>query len=157
MIAGLTLQSTQEEIYRALLEAIAFGNRRIMDNFTEHGIELNEIVACGGIAERSPLIMQLLADTSGRPVHVPALDRGAGARVGAVRCGRRRGVRGHRLRDRRDAAGNGADLHAGSDSASPSTTRSTPSTGSVYETLGRTQVELLHGLKRIRTNQRRAP
>src|SRR6185437_15695523 len=71
VIAGLTLQTTQEEIYRALLEAIAFGNRRIMDNFTEHGIELNEIVACGGIAEKSPLTMQLIADISGRSVHVP--------------------------------------------------------------------------------------
>ena len=71
VICGLTLQSTRGEIYRALLESIAFGNRRIMDNFEEHGLALSEIVACGGIAEKSPLTMQLLADTSGRPVYVP--------------------------------------------------------------------------------------
>ena len=70
-IIGLTLHTRPDEIYRALLESIAFGNRRIMDNFTEHGIALTEIVACGGIAEKSPLTMQLIADISGRPVHVP--------------------------------------------------------------------------------------
>ena len=70
VIFGLTLQSTPEQIYRALLESIAFANRRIMDNFTEHGIGLTEIVACGGIAERSPLTMQLFADVSGRAVSV---------------------------------------------------------------------------------------
>lgn len=155
VIAGLTLQSTQEEIYRALLEAIAFGNRRIMDNFTENGIELNEIVACGGIAERSPLIMQLLADTSGRPVHVPASTevpaRGS-ALFGAV------------------AGGAFPDINAAITATRPGTARTyTPDPQAqavyndvyaiyreVYETLGRTQVELLHGLKRIRTNQGRS-
>ena len=154
VIAGLTLQSTQEEIYRALLESIAFGNRRIMDNFTEHGIELNEIVACGGIAERSPLIMQLLADTSGRPVHVPASTeipaRGA-ALFGAV------------------AGGAFDDIGSAIAATRPGRARTyTPDPQAqsvydevyaiyreVYETLGRTQVELLHGLKRIRTNQGR--
>ena len=154
IIAGLTLQTTQEEIYRALLEAIAFGNRRIMDNFTEHGIELNEIVACGGIAERSPLIMQLLADTSGRSVHVPASTevpaRGS-ALFGAV------------------AGGAFDNIGAAIAATRPGTARTyTPDPQAravydevyavyreVYETLGRTQVELLHGLKRIRTNQRR--
>ncbi len=53
-LVGLTLQSRPEQIYRALLESIAFGNRRIMDNFTEHGVPLRQIVACGGIAQRSP-------------------------------------------------------------------------------------------------------
>src|SRR5437588_9442503 len=89
-IFGLTLQSTPEQIYRALLESIAFGNRRIMENFEEHGLPLNEIVACGGIAEKSPLMMQLLADTSGLSVHVPASAevpaRGA-ALFGAVAAG----------------------------------------------------------------------
>ena len=155
VIAGLTLHSTQAEIYRALLEAIAFGNRRIMDNFTEHGVASNEIVACGGIAERSPLIMQLLADTSGRPVHVAASTevpaRGS-ALFGAV------------------AAGAFDDIGAAIAATRPGTGKTyTPDRVAqavydevyaiyreVYETLGRTQAELLHGLKRIRTNQRRA-
>ena len=89
-ILGLTLQTTPAEIYRALLESIAFGNRRIMDNFTEHGLGLDRIVACGGIAERSPLLMQIIADVSGREVDVPDCRevpaRGA-ALFGAVAAG----------------------------------------------------------------------
>ena len=149
MIAGLTLQTTPDEIYRALLESIAFGNRRIMENFEEHGLELGEIVACGGIAEKSPLTMQLLADTSGRAVHVPASGqipaRGA-ALFGAV------------------AAGFFADIATAIAAMRPQTARSyrpDREAGAVYdavyevyrelyETLGRSRAELLHKLKHIR-------
>ncbi len=149
-IFGLTLHSSPAEIYRALLESIAFGHRRIMDNFEEHGIPLAEIVACGGIAERSPLTMQLIADTSGRPVHVPAWReipaRGA-ALFGAV------------------AAGVYDDIATAIEATRPSSSQTyTPDPEakavydqvyaiyrSLYETLGQSQVELLHGLKRIRT------
>lgn len=90
LIIGLTLQSTVPEIYRALLESIAFGSRRIMDNFEEYGVPLSDVLACGGIAERSPLMMQLLADTSGRTVSVPEVTdvpaRGS-ALFGAVAAG----------------------------------------------------------------------
>ena len=148
-IFGLTLHSAPGEIYRALLESIAFGNRRIIDNFIEHGLEVTEIVACGGIAERSPLMMQLLADTSGQPVHVPQWReipaRGA-ALFGAV------------------AAGVYADIGAAIEATGPSTARTyTPDPDAteiydrvyaiyrqLYETLGHTQVQLLHDLKRIR-------
>ena len=154
VILGLTLQSRPEEIYRALLESIAFGNRRIMDNFNEHGVPLHEIVACGGIAEKSPLTMQLFADVSGRPVRVPASSeipaRGA-ALFGAV------------------AAGRFDDIGAAVRATRPETARRyepDPAAGAVYDrvyaiyrtlyaTLGDTQVELLHGLKRIRTDTRR--
>jgi L-ribulokinase len=148
-IFGLTLHSSPGEVYRALLESIAFGHRRIMDNFTEHGIPLDEIVACGGIAERSPLTMQLLADTSGRPVHVPSWReipaRGA-ALFGAV------------------AAGVYEDISAAIDATRPDTSRTyTPDDTAkrvydgvydiyrrLYDILGSSQVELMHGLKRIR-------
>ncbi len=154
VICGLTLHSTPAEIYRALLESIAFGNRRIMDNFEEHGLELPEIVACGGIAERSPLVMQLIADTSGRTVKVPSSTevpaRGA-ALFGAV------------------AAGHFQDIASAIDATRPGFARSySPNTEaksvydevyeiyrSLYERLGRTEAELLHGLKRIRTTERR--
>lgn len=90
VIAGLTLQTGQDEIYRALLEAIAFGNMMILDNFIRAGFEFNQIVACGGIAEKSSLLMQLIADVSGRPICVPASSqvaaRGA-ALFGAVAAG----------------------------------------------------------------------
>jgi L-ribulokinase len=154
VIGGLTLQTGRAEIYRALLESIALGNRRIVDNFVEHGLAVEEIVACGGIAERSPLLMQMFADASGRSVHVPSSSeipaRGS-ALFGAV------------------AAGAFADIGAAIAATRPGTARTyTPDPDakqiyddvytvyrSLYETLGRTQVELLHELKRIR-NQRRA-
>ncbi len=149
-IFGLTLQSTSAEIYRALLESIAFGNRRIMDNFEEHGLKIDQIVACGGIAEKSPLTMQLVADTSGRTVHVPASGeipaRGA-ALFAAV------------------AAGVFDDIAAAVAATAPKTARSyvpNPAARPVhdavyaiyrdlYELLGRSRVEPLHDLKRIRT------
>jgi L-ribulokinase len=149
-IFGLTLQSTREQIYRALLESIAFGSRRIMENFEEHGLELTEIVACGGIAERSPLMMQLLADTSGRQVHVPESSevpaRGA-AMFGAV------------------AAGAFDDIESAIAATRPKGMRTYQPDGdakrtydrvyeiyrSLYELLGRSRAELLHDLKRLRT------
>ena len=71
-IVGIGLTTTPEEVYRSLLESVAFGTRRIVDNFDEHGLGVEEIVACGGVAERSPLLMQLVADVTGRPVSVPS-------------------------------------------------------------------------------------
>ncbi len=93
VIAGLTLQTSAADIYRALLESVAFGNKAIMDNFASRGLELNEIVACGGIAEKSPLLMQLIADVSGRKISVPSSSqvpaRGS-ALFAAVAAGPRR-------------------------------------------------------------------
>ena len=151
-IFGLTLQTTREQIYRALLESIAFGSRRIMDNFEENGLELTQVVACGGIAERSPLMMQLLADTSGREVHVPETReipaRGA-ALFGAV------------------AAGVYPDIEHAIDATRPKqvrTYRPDPDAKqtydrvyeiyrTLYDMLGRSEVRLLHELKRTRTER----
>ncbi|MGH9065980.1 MAG: ribulokinase, partial [Acidimicrobiales bacterium] len=72
VMVGMTLGTGAEHLYRAALEAVAFGNRRILDNLAEHGLALSGIVACGGIAEKSPLLMQLLADVGGLEVRVPA-------------------------------------------------------------------------------------
>jgi L-ribulokinase len=90
VIVGLTLSSTQAEIYRALLESIAFAARRIVDNFVDHGLMIDRIVACGGIAEKSPVLMQLFADITGRPVEVPAspqIPARGSAMFGAVAAG----------------------------------------------------------------------
>jgi L-ribulokinase len=149
-IFGLTLQSSEDEIYRALLESIAFGNRRIMENFIEHGLELSEIVACGGIAERSPLIMQLLADTSGFEVHIPGSSeipsRGS-ALFGAVAAG----VFGDIASAIEATRPQIARTHRPDPAAKAVYDRVYPIYRSLYETLGRSQVELLHGLKRART------
>jgi L-ribulokinase len=154
VIVGLTLQSTPEQIYRALLESIAFGNRRIMDNFTEHGVPLTEIVACGGIADMSPLTMQLFADISSRPVSVPASSeipaRGA-ALFGAVAAGRFAGI-GDAVRATRPGS---ARTYQPDPTAGAVYDRVYDIYRSLYETLGSSQVALLHELKRIRTETRR--
>ena len=94
VIAGLTLATTPTEIYRSLLESVAFGTRRIVENFVDHDVALTEVVACGGIAERSVLMMQLLADVTGMPVTIPDSSqipaRGA-ALFGALAAGSARG------------------------------------------------------------------
>jgi L-ribulokinase len=154
-ILGLTLRSTPDQIYRALLESIAYGNRRIMDNFAEHGIALDEIVACGGIAQRSPLTMQLIADISGRPVRVPASGevpaRGA-ALFGAVAAG----VFDEIGAAVRAATPEMARTYEPDRAASATYDRVYAIYRSLYETLGRSQVQLLHGLKGIATETRRA-
>ena len=151
-IFGLTLQSSEVEIYRALLESIAFGNRRIMENFIEHGLELTEMVACGGIAERSPLIMQLLADSSGFEVHIPGSSeipsRGS-ALFGAVAAGVFEDIASAIEATRPKIA----RTYKPDPSAKAVYDRVYPIYRTLYETLGRSQVELLHGLKRARTNE----
>jgi L-ribulokinase len=147
---GLTLQSTPADIYRALLESIAYGNRRIVENFTEHGLEISEIVACGGIAVRSPLLMQLFADISGLRVRVPDSDeipaRGA-ALFGAV------------------AAGHFEDIYAAIEAMRPADRHlyePDPAVTHVYDQvygiyrelyglLGTERSDLMHRLKRLRT------
>ena len=65
LILGLTLHSKPEEIYRALIEATAFGALTIIRRFGEFGVKINDVVNCGGIAEKNPLVMQIYADVTG--------------------------------------------------------------------------------------------
>ncbi len=150
---GLTLHTTREQIYRALLESIAFGNRRIVENFEEHGLRLNEIVACGGIAEKSPLTMQLLADTSGLRVSVPDSTqipaRGA-ALFGAVAAGFFEDIASAIAATQPQIA----CTYAPDPGAQAVYDRVYGIYRSLYEWLGRSDVELLHDLKRIYPERR---
>jgi L-ribulokinase len=148
-IVGLTLQSTPAEVYRALLESIAFGNRRIIENFEENGLAVERIVACGGIAQKSPLLMQLIADTSSRRVDVPGSAeipaRGA-ALFGAVAAGA--------FADIAEAIAVTGALGGVSYAPNPAATEVHDRVYAVYrdlyELLGRDRRDLLHQLKRIR-------
>jgi L-ribulokinase len=91
LFLGQTLHSTAAEIYRALVEATAFGALKIIRRIEEHGVVISELVACGGIAEKSPLAMQIYADVLNRPIRLsrsgqaPALGAAIfGAVVGGV-------------------------------------------------------------------------
>jgi L-ribulokinase len=70
MLLGQTLYTTAPEIYRALIEATAFGALTIINRFEEYGVRVEQIANCGGIAERNPLVMQIYADVTGRPMKV---------------------------------------------------------------------------------------
>ena len=69
-IIGLTLGTTAPRIFRALVEATAFGSRAIIDRFTESNVEIEEVVAIGGIPQKSPLVIQILSDVINMPVKV---------------------------------------------------------------------------------------
>ena len=159
MIAGLTLQTSAVDIYRALLESVAFGNKAIMDNFSSGGLELDEIVACGGIAEKSPLLMQIIADVSGRTVSVPSSSqvpaRGA-ALFGAVAAGPEAGG----FASVAEAAGALRPGMAGTYHPRPvplpPTTRSTASSKICTTRWGGSGRAWLHGLKHLKRQASRS-
>ena len=70
LMLGQTLHTTAAEVYRAVVEATAFGARKIVDRFEEHGVKIDRVINCGGIAEKSPFVMQIYADVLDRPMLV---------------------------------------------------------------------------------------
>ena len=89
LLMGQTLYTQAHEIYRALIEATAFGALTIIDRIEENGVKINEIVNCGGLATKNPLLMQIYADVTGRPMKIskseqtPALGAAIFAAVSA--------------------------------------------------------------------------
>lgn len=70
LLLGLTLHTTPAEVYRAWVEATAFGARRIMERFEEYGILVDRVVNCGGISVKNTLVMQVYADVLNRPLEI---------------------------------------------------------------------------------------
>ena len=70
LLVGQTLYTTAAEVYRALIEATAFGALTIINRFEEYGVNISQVVNCGGIAEKSAITMQIYADVTGRPMKV---------------------------------------------------------------------------------------
>jgi L-ribulokinase len=68
VLLGMTLATRAEEIYRALIEATAFGTRTIVEAFESKGIAVKNLVACGGLPEKNRLLMQIYADVTGREI-----------------------------------------------------------------------------------------
>jgi L-ribulokinase len=101
LIVGMTLDTRPEEVYRALIEAGAFGTRVILDNFAANGLTITELYACGGLAEKNEMLLQIYADVTNRPIRTArsglASALGA-AMLGAVAAG--------------EAAGGWSDLDA---------------------------------------------
>ena len=70
MLIGQTLHTRPEEIYRALVEATAFGALTIINRIEEYGVKINEVINCGGIAEKNPMVMQIYADITNREMKI---------------------------------------------------------------------------------------
>ncbi len=94
LLVGQTLHTTPHEIYRALIEATAFGALTIIDRIEQYGVPIREVVNCGGLASKSPLLMQIYADVTNRPMKISRSDQtpalGA-AMFGAVAAGKESG------------------------------------------------------------------
>ncbi|MGP4062077.1 ribulokinase [Halobacillus sp. H74] len=94
LLIGATLQTKPEEIYRALIEATAFGTRKIVDAFHQNGVPVEELYACGGLPQKNKLLLQIYADVTNRTIKVadskqtPALGA---AMFGAIAAGKERG------------------------------------------------------------------
>jgi L-ribulokinase len=98
LLLGQTLYTTPAEIYRALVEATAFGALTIIYRFEVYGVKVEQVINCGGIAEKNPLVMQIYADVTGRPMKVsrsPQTCALGAAIAGAVVAGRKVGGYDH--------------------------------------------------------------
>jgi L-ribulokinase len=94
LLLGATLATKAEEIYRALIEATAYGTRVIVDTFQKNGVPIHELVACGGLPEKNKLLMQIYADVTGREIKVSASKQTpalGSAMFGAVAAGKAAG------------------------------------------------------------------
>jgi L-ribulokinase len=91
VLLGATLLTKPEEIYRALIEATAFGTNMIIETFTAAGVKIDQLYACGGLSQKNNMLMQIYADVTGREIYVaeslqtPALGA---AMFGAVAAGK---------------------------------------------------------------------
>ncbi len=94
LLIGATLTTKPEEIYRALIEATAYGKRIIIETFQKNGVPIHELVACGGLPEKNKLLMQIYADVIGLPIRVSASKQTpalGSAMFGAVAAGKAAG------------------------------------------------------------------
>jgi L-ribulokinase len=93
LVLGLTLHTTPAEIYRALIEATAFGARIIIQRLEDYGVKVARVINAGGIAAKNPLIMQIYADILNRPIEIARSTQtcALGAAIAGAVAGKARG------------------------------------------------------------------
>ena len=94
LMVGMTLATKPEEMYRALLEATAYGTRMIIETLEENGVPVKDIVGAGGLPKKNPLLMQIYADVTGREIKVIGTTQSGAlgsALMGAVAAGEEAG------------------------------------------------------------------
>ena len=158
ILFGLTINTTRAEVYRALLESVAYGTRVNVEQLQKHGIPIRRIVASGGISRKNHLLMQIYADVLNMPIYVSSVSLGpalGSAMFAAVAVGK---------------AGGGYDSieEASSRMGAPIAEVYYPETNAVdvydqlfhiYMTLhdrfGLKEPELMYTLKKLKTENRR--
>lgn len=94
MMLGMTLATKPEDIYRALIEATAYGTRKIIETFEASGVPVDEFYASGGISQKDPMTMQIYADVIKKPIKIAGSTQGpalGSAIFGAVAAGKANG------------------------------------------------------------------
>jgi L-ribulokinase len=94
VMVGMTLSTKPEEMYRALIEATAYGTRMIVETFRKNGVPIEEFYASGGISQKNPMAMQIYADVLKMPIRIGGSSQGpalGSAIFGAVAAGASRG------------------------------------------------------------------
>lgn len=94
VLLGCNLLTKPEEIYRALIEATAFGKNIIIETFEQAGVPIHELYACGGISQKNSMMMQIYADVTNREIKISASDQTpalGSAMFGAVAAGKEKG------------------------------------------------------------------
>ncbi len=84
LISGLNLGSDAVRVFKALVEATAFGSKAIVQRFLQEGVPIREVIAIGGVAKKSPFVMQTLADVLNMPIRVAQSDQACA--LGAAMC-----------------------------------------------------------------------
>lgn len=90
LLLGQTLHTTPHEIFRSLVESTAFGALTIINRIEDYGVKVDDVVNCGGLAAKSPMLMQIYADVIGRPMRISRSDQtpALGASIfGAISAG----------------------------------------------------------------------
>ena len=90
LMLGMTLTTKPEEMYRALIEATAYGKNIIIENFEASGVAVDELYACGGISKKNAMMMQIYADVTNKEIFIGASDQApalGSAMFGAVAAG----------------------------------------------------------------------
>ena len=83
-LSGLNLGTNAATVFKALVEATAFGSRSIVDRFVQEGVPIKKVIAIGGVAKKSPFVMQTLADVLNKPIQVAQSDQACA--LGAAMC-----------------------------------------------------------------------
>ncbi|MCB9882626.1 MAG: ribulokinase [Planctomycetes bacterium] len=160
MIVGLTLQTRPAEIYRALIEATAFGTRKIVENFVAHGVPIDAISVCGGIAEKNPLVLRILADVTGRPIRRARSSQACalGAAIfGAAAAPEAEGGHGSVDRAVRVMAGSYAETFEPRPAAVAVYERLYREWTGLHDHFGRHACDVMHMLRTMRREARRTP